>query len=210
MPTFGFEDLVKILSGTFDLVEAQAYAIRSRLKHMQLLGFPKEGVGKGFKAAYSIEDVMKVVVAFALLESGMSSIRACAHVVQAWPDTVRAMALSDVEASSKDAGSYGRLIVEPHALASVGRRDTAEQYRRERAVVGLQRGRAPGPAFSATTVLVDLPALSTRLCETMSGSEPATREASNRGSSGGRVVAADEYWEFARIIAAKFSMADAR
>ena len=98
LTTFGIDELAEIVVTTFDLGAAQTDTVRSRVKHMQLLGFPKEGVGKGFKASYSIEDAMKVVVAFALLEAGMPSVRAHELVALAWPAVSRTMAMGSAGA----------------------------------------------------------------------------------------------------------------
>lgn len=139
----------------------QAHALRSRVKHMQKLGFPKPGVTKGFVASYDVGDVVKVVVAFALLEAGMPSVRACSLVDSVWPEPARAMASMS--------GDGRKLVVQPYALATVGIRGLVEQDRLETAVVYGDLDEREGTRFSATRILVDLIALSGRLESVLTG-----------------------------------------
>ncbi|MES3100604.1 hypothetical protein [Sphingomonas faeni] len=185
---------------TFDLGAAQTHTVRSRVKHMQLLGFPKKGVGKGFKASYSIEDVMKVVVAFALLEAGIPSVRAHELVTSAWPEVAKAMATGDTDGPGAGADRNQCLIVEPHALSSLGRPITAEQIRREQVSVGSRPAEPRLKAYSATAVTVDLPPLSRRLCEVMSGKVPAARRTDHLALPERTLVPGERYWTEARLL----------
>lgn len=147
---------------------------------MQLVGFPKTGVRKGFVATYGFEDVCKVTVAFALLESGMPSVRACDLTSANWASIAFAI---------RTAQPMAMLSVEAHALATVGVRGTERQAELERAEIGQGFERTDGgDVFSATSVMVDLTKLTARLGKVLTGdlgpiagrealmSEPTLRE----------------------------------
>jgi len=144
----------------FDLDEDQDHALKARVKHMQLLDFPKDGVRKGSRASYSVEDAMRVVVAFALLETGMPSVSVCKLVRDAWSEIADVMTIEEVSTDMV-------LICEPHALGTVGRHGKNRRAVKERlSVAPFALGNvAPAGAFSATRVVVDLAALARRFRE---------------------------------------------
>ena len=93
------------------------------------------------------------------------------------------------------------LIVEPHALSSLGRPITAEQKRRERASVGSWPAEPQLKAYSATAVTVDLPALSRRLCDVMSGKVPAAKRTDHHKVPQRKLIPGELYWSEVRRVA---------
>ncbi len=161
LPSFGLDELALVVGRTFDMSRTPAPALRARVKHMQKLGFPKPGVSRGFVATYSIEDVVKVAVAFALLEAGMPSVRACALVSSVWPEPLQAMA--------QGRSGNATLVVRPHALATIGIRGLVAQEKAEAVAVARNIEVDERARFSATRIIVDLLALSERLGSVLTG-----------------------------------------
>lgn len=143
------DELTVAIHRTFDMESRQAAALKSRVKHMQKLGFPKPGAKKGFVAVYGAEDLLKVAIAFALLEAGMPSVRACALVDSIWGKLLGVMAVSNTDAVPD-------LIVRPHALATVGVRGLAGQEKAESVMIGTGDPDDEGARFSATMITVNV------------------------------------------------------
>lgn len=85
MLTLTISDLAAVLQKSYSLEEWQSTALLARLKHMQRLAFlPKGGAGRGHRAEYDVEHLLKVAVAFELLNAGVPSVRACRLVERSW------------------------------------------------------------------------------------------------------------------------------
>lgn len=69
-------------------------ALVARFKYMQRMGFP-EGVnpGRGVRSVYRLEEVLKVLLAFELLETGATPTRVVRMVRTGWPDLLPALAV---------------------------------------------------------------------------------------------------------------------
>ena len=77
--------MVEVLRRLHSLGESQGPALEARLKHMQRLGFPrKRGLGRGRRATYAFDEILKVATAFQLIETGMASALAVAMVANDW------------------------------------------------------------------------------------------------------------------------------
>lgn len=70
-------------------------ALVARFKYMQRLGFP-EGVnpGRGVRSVYGLEESLKVLLAFELLETGATPTRVVRMVRTGWPGLRGALALA--------------------------------------------------------------------------------------------------------------------
>lgn len=89
----GFGELdavVRILHG----IAPDNAALVPRFKYMQRMGFP-EGVnlGRGVRSVYGLEEVLKVLLAFELLETGATPSRVVRMVRTGWPALIPALAV---------------------------------------------------------------------------------------------------------------------
>lgn len=130
MLEFGLDDVAVLLMLMHDLKADQETALDARLKHFQRLRFPhSEGFTRGERATYDLEGVLKVVVAFQLLETGQPSVRAVSLVLSGWEDILAAL-LKAWRAPRRTRAS-SMIVVETHALAGMGRRGFASQAKAE-------------------------------------------------------------------------------
>lgn len=81
---FGFGNLLAVLAAVHP--EVGEDIVEARLKYLQRLPFPAEHikVGKGGRANYSADDLMKLVVAFELLAVGIVPAQAAGIVAERW------------------------------------------------------------------------------------------------------------------------------
>jgi hypothetical protein len=79
-------------------------ALVARFKYMQRLGFP-EGVnpGRGVRSVYGLEETLKVLLAFELLETGATPTRVVRMVRTGWPDLRQALAVGWLAARERGA-----------------------------------------------------------------------------------------------------------
>lgn len=111
-----FRELLAILRDLHGLSERQERALSSRIKHLQSLEIPTEGgVGKGQVATYGLEDILKLALAFELLEVGMASADAARIILAEWPPVLGA-----IVRGSSAGGEAQFLLLRPRALADVG------------------------------------------------------------------------------------------
>lgn len=117
----GFGELdavVRILHG----IAPDNAALVARFKYMQRLGFP-EGVnpGRGVRSVYGLEEVLKVLLAFELLETGATPSRVVRLVRTGWPALLPALAVGWLATHERGARPR-RLMVcaRPGALRELG------------------------------------------------------------------------------------------
>jgi len=85
--------MVEVLRRLHRLGESQGPTLEARIKHMQRLGFPrKRGLGRGRRATYAFDEILKVATAFQLIETGMASALAVAMVANDWGVISQALA----------------------------------------------------------------------------------------------------------------------
>lgn len=89
----GWWDMRDLDAGALNAVVRTVFAlpgdaesvVAARLKHMQRLRFPSaDGVGQGFRRTYGVGDVLKVCVAFQLVDAGLPSALAVRLVGWHW------------------------------------------------------------------------------------------------------------------------------
>lgn len=111
-------------------------ALVARFKYMQRLGFP-EGMnpGRGVRSVYGLEETLKVLLAFELLETGATPTRVVRMVRTGWPGLRQALALGWL-AGREEGARPRRLMVcaTPGAFRELGededpRRPVAEPLR---------------------------------------------------------------------------------
>lgn len=82
--------MVAMLESVFSLDPAQRDAVTARIKLLRKHRCPRpKGVRKGFVTTYDLQDALKVVVAFALMEGGFAT-RMAAEIIERSPDQWRA------------------------------------------------------------------------------------------------------------------------
>ena len=109
-------------------------AMKQRLSAFQRMGFPLPSRLKA-KAQLSLDDALKIVFAFQLLEIGMSPSRAARVTASDW-DLIReaiavAWAARSERSRGEPAGSHAdgpaeELVIAPHALAEFGAKESTE------------------------------------------------------------------------------------
>lgn len=147
----GFDagDVSALLTAMHGLGDDQGTALAARLKHLNRLGFPRaEGPGRGARLRYDLEDVLKFAMLFQLLDGGAPSVRAVELLGARWGE-VRAALVSARRYQRREGPRPVLVVVEPHALAALGRIGHAQQRKVERLELtgaGLRSERAPGAA----------------------------------------------------------------
>jgi hypothetical protein len=100
-------------------------ALVARFKYMQRLGFP-EGVnpGRGVRSVYGLEEALKVLLAFELLETGATPTRVVRMVRTGWSDLRRPLALGWLAARERGARPRRLMIcATPGAFRELGEPD---------------------------------------------------------------------------------------
>lgn len=88
---FGFGQLVEVMSAMHDDVDAGI--VEARLKYFQRLPFPSQDikVGKGGRAYYSADQLMKLVAALELLAAGIVPLQAAGLVSENWGEVAKGL-----------------------------------------------------------------------------------------------------------------------
>lgn len=77
--------LVEVLRRLFGLPEDADATLAARVKHMQRLGFPSAGtVGQGHRRAYGMRDILRLTLAFQVVDAGLASALAVRLVEAHW------------------------------------------------------------------------------------------------------------------------------
>lgn len=146
----GPDEVVEVLRCVHDLAEGQRSALEARLKHMGRLGFPKAApVGRGRRNVYGLEELMKVAVAFQLVEVGTASAWAVEIVAAEWALIARALA------GARGAGS-SLVVLSPRAAPALkgARRGAARAWGSAR-LIGRRAPVASAKAGDAAMVVLD-------------------------------------------------------
>lgn len=86
------EELRAVVSSMLGLPESADEALGARIKHMQRLGFPAaEVVGTGRRRKYAFADIVRICLAFQLVDVGMPSALAVTILQDGWNDIVPAL-----------------------------------------------------------------------------------------------------------------------
>jgi len=108
-------DLSLIVRDVFGLPDDADAKVIERLKHMRKLAFPSATkVGQGYRRTYGAEDVLKVTVAFQLLDAGLASTLAVSLVVGNWPAIAEAVGRAG-------GGASGRVQLKPNVISELSR-----------------------------------------------------------------------------------------
>lgn len=108
-------DLSLIVRDVFGLPDGADARIVERLKHMRKLAFPSATrVGQGYRRTYGAEDVVKVAVAFQLLDAGLASTLAVSLVAGNWP------AIADAVRRA-GGGTSGKIQLQPNVIGELSR-----------------------------------------------------------------------------------------
>jgi hypothetical protein len=110
---FTLNQVVEIVVEALKLDPKRAGAVRARLQHFQRLDFPEgiKGTVRGRRANYDEERVVKVALAFELLDVGFTPARMRATIVQHWQEIRSAFALA---AAHRETAIY--IATYPNAL----------------------------------------------------------------------------------------------
>jgi hypothetical protein len=120
----GFGELdaiVRVMHG----VSPDNAALIARFKYMQRLGFP-EGVnsGRGVRSVYGIEETLKVLLAFELLETGATPTRVIRMIRTGWIDLRQALALGWFAARHEEVRSQRLMLCAmPGAFRELGQEE---------------------------------------------------------------------------------------
>ena len=114
----------------------QRSIVVTRIKHMQLLRFPQASpAGRGHVTRFDLEDLLKVVIAFQLIEIGMPSFRAVDLVGNRWTACLGAAALA-WRFSTHGGVPAPAITLRPRATAALGVVKRDPQQALERLHVG--------------------------------------------------------------------------
>ena len=109
-----------VIAAIHGLTPAQRDVVVARIKHMRRLDFPHVGrVGRGHVTTFGFEDLLKVVMAFQLIEVGMPSFRAVDLVRSGWSRCAGALALAWRHLEYGD-DRGAPMCVRPRATAAIG------------------------------------------------------------------------------------------
>jgi hypothetical protein len=101
------EAIVRLLSGVDD-----AKLVLRRFKYLQRMSFPAgSNTGRGRKASFDLDQLLQILVAFELIQTGCPPTRAVRTVRTNWPELLPAMALGWVCARRPDLASLRELLV---------------------------------------------------------------------------------------------------
>lgn len=115
--------LKRLLMVLFDLSPSQAQALGSRFKHLQSNALlPEQRVGPAW-AKYSLEDTLRIVFTFELIDIGLSPVRALRVVDTHW--TALQIALASIWQARTQQEGAPQLVasvweIVPHALTEIG------------------------------------------------------------------------------------------
>ena len=105
----GFGELDAVVRVLHGVAPANG-ALVARFKYMQRMGFPEGvGSGRGVRSVYGLEDLLKILLAFELLETGATPTRVVRVIRTCWSDLGQALALGWLAA--RDAGTRPRRLM---------------------------------------------------------------------------------------------------
>lgn len=161
------DDLIDLIEGVHGLQEDQQAALRARLKHFHRERFPwAEGPQRGSRVTYRVIDALKILVAFALLETGLPSVRAAGLVDAGWDLVGPALTAAWADRGRKRA-KVPLIVVEPRTLVSMGRIGLDRQASAEKLLVVSRAAATDASGARATLVLVDPWVIARRIAEAL-------------------------------------------
>lgn len=108
-------DLSLIVRRMFGLPDDADAKVTERLKHIRKLDFPSASrVGQGHRRIYGVGEVLKIAVAFQLIDAGLASTLSVRLVVKHWPTIAQALV-------SAIHGGGGRVKLVPNVVTDLSK-----------------------------------------------------------------------------------------